>query len=109
MILNYLPLTSDETLKYMLGHIPMGRVVESEVAAEMLGSEFELLEVSKSLNLTNIEELVLLSRADAILGSRSTFSWWACYWKETQSNIWYPDLNLCLDGWTFSLGNTETA
>ena len=36
MILNYLPFTSDETLKYMLGHIPMGRVVESEVAAEML-------------------------------------------------------------------------
>ena len=82
---------------------------EPEEAAEMLGSEFELFEVSKNLNLTNAEELVLLSRVDAILASRSTFSWWACYWKETQSNIWYPDLNLCLDGWTFSLGNAETA
>ena len=36
MILNYLPLTSDETLKYMLGHIPVGSVGEPEEAAEML-------------------------------------------------------------------------
>jgi hypothetical protein len=76
---------------------------EPEEAATMLGSEFELKEISKDYDLSNAEELVLLSRTDAILASRSTFSWWACFWKEGQSNIWYPDTALCLAGWTYSL------
>ena len=76
---------------------------EPEEAATMLGSEFELMEISKDYDLSNAEELVLLSRTDAILASRSTFSWWACFWKEGQSNIWYPDTALCLAGWTYSL------
>jgi hypothetical protein len=82
---------------------------EPAKASEMLGDGYELLEISKNFNLTNAEELVLLSRVDAILASRSTFSWWACYWKEIQSNIWYPDRNLCLDGWTHSLDKAEPA
>ena len=102
-----------ENLRSITDRLPNSQVWvfsdEPEEAAEMLGSEFKLLEVSKSFNLTNAEELVLLSRTDAILASRSTFSWWACYWKETQSNIWYPDLNLCLDGWTYSSRKVETA
>ena len=102
-----------DNLRYISSRFPMSQVWifsdEPDKAAEMLGSEFELLEISKKFNLTNAEELVLLSRVDAILGSRSTFSWWACYWKEIQSNIWYPDLNLCLDGWTFSSGKVETS
>ena len=102
-----------ENLRSIMDRFPDSKVWvfsdEPDQAAEMLGSEFELLEVSKSFNLNNAEELVLLSRTDAILASRSTFSWWACYWKEAQTNIWYPDLNLCLDGWTFSSRKVETA
>jgi len=102
-----------ENLRSIMDRFPDSQVWvfsdEPDQAAEMLGSEFELLEVSKSFNLNNAEELILLSRVDAILASRSTFSWWACYWKEAQINIWYPDLNLCLDGWTFSLRKVETA
>jgi hypothetical protein len=75
---------------------------EPEAAATLLGSEFELMEISKKHELSNAEELVLLSRTDVILASRSTFSWWACFWKEVQSNIWYPDSTLCLGGWTCS-------
>ena len=102
-----------ENLRSIMVRFPNSQVWvfsdEPEEAAEMLGSEFELLEVSRSFDLTNAEELALLSRVDAILASRSTFSWWACYWKDIQSNIWYPDLNLCLDGWTHSLRKVETA
>jgi hypothetical protein len=76
---------------------------EPEEAATLLGSEFELTEISKKYHLSNAEELVLLSKADVILASRSTFSWWACFWKEVQSNIWFPDTTLCLAGWTNSL------
>jgi hypothetical protein len=81
---------------------------EPDEAAKLLGSEFDLFEVSKNFQLTNAEELLLLSRTDAILASRSTFSWWACFWKETQTNVWYPDLHLCLDGWTDSTSKVET-
>jgi hypothetical protein len=100
-----------ENLRSIVSRFPNSQVWvfsdEPDEAVEMLGSEFELLVVSKKFNLTNAEELVLLSRVDAILASRSTFSWWACYWKEVQSNIWYPDLNLCLDGWIFSSRKVE--
>jgi hypothetical protein len=96
-----------ENLRSISRQFPNGQVWvfsdEPEEAATLLGSEFELMEISKKYDLSNAEELVLLSRADVILASRSTFSWWACFWKEVQSNIWYPDNTLCLAGWTYSL------
>ena len=102
-----------ENLRSILRRFPNSQVWvfsdEPEEAATLLGSEFELMEISNKHELSNAEELVLLSRTDVILASRSTFSWWACYWKEVQSNIWYPGSTLCLVGWTNSLrADSET-
>lgn len=96
-----------KNLRSIVGQFPNSQVWvfsdEPEEAGKFLGSEFDLIEISKKYELSNAEELVLLSRADVILASRSTYSWWACFWKEVQSNIWYPDMRLCLPGWTNSL------
>lgn len=95
-----------ENLRFISRQFPNSQVWvfsdEPEEAATLLGTEFELMEISKKYELSNAEELVLLSRTDVILASKSTFSWWACFWKEVQSNIWYPDTRLCLAGWTYS-------
>lgn len=73
---------------------------EPAEAQEMLGSiRKEVHNVSATYNFNNAEEMKLLSLSDALICSRSTFSWWAAFWNQNQNLIFYPDEKSCLPGW----------
>jgi hypothetical protein len=55
--------------------------------------------ISEKYKLNNAEEMKLLSLSDALICSRSTFSWWAAFWNQNQNSIFYPDGKSCLPGW----------
>lgn len=59
----------------------------------------EIYNISETHKLNNAEEMKLLSLSDALICSRSTFSWWAAFWNQNQNLIFYPDEKSCLPGW----------
>ena len=46
--------------------------------------------ISEGFDLSVCEELLLMSKCEVLLCSRSTFSFWAGFWNKNQSNIFYP-------------------
>jgi hypothetical protein len=67
---------------------------------KMLGGfSGDIRNISANHNLNNAEEMRLLSLSDALICSRSTFSWWAAFWSQNQNSIFYPDGGSCLTGW----------
>ncbi|ASY15370.1 Alpha-1,2-fucosyltransferase-like protein [Candidatus Planktophila sulfonica] len=72
---------------------------EPNVAASFVGDISPVKVISEDFELTNAEELSLLANSDLIIASHGTFSWWSCFWKERQENIYYPDPALCLSEW----------
>jgi hypothetical protein len=63
---------------------------EPDAIPEFLPVNLKVRSISSSYNLTACEELVLMSQCDALLGSRSTFSFWAGFWNSNQKRIYYP-------------------
>jgi hypothetical protein len=72
---------------------------EPKVAASFVSEMAATKVISEDFELTNAEELSLLAMLDVIIASHGTFSWWSCFWKESQENIYYPDPRLCLSEW----------
>jgi hypothetical protein len=72
---------------------------EPKVAASFVEDIVPVNAISENYELTNAEELCLLTFSDLIIASHGTFSWWGCFWKEDQENIYYPDPALCLPNW----------
>ena len=67
-------------------------VFSDEPAAipDFLPPDLKMRIVSSTSSLTVCEELVLMSKCAALLGSRSTFSFWAGFWNSNQDSIYYP-------------------
>jgi hypothetical protein len=63
---------------------------EPDAIPEFLPAHLKVRSISSSYSLTACEELVLMSQCDALLGSRSTFSFWASFWNSNQERIYYP-------------------
>jgi hypothetical protein len=72
---------------------------EPKVAASFVGEIAPVKVISGEFELTNAEELCLLAASDLIIASHGTFSWWGCFWKLEQDDIYYPDPALCLPNW----------
>lgn len=72
---------------------------EPNVAASFVSGISPVKVIGEDFELTNAEELSLLANSDLIIASHGTFSWWSCFWKERQENIYYPDPALCLSEW----------
>lgn len=72
---------------------------EPKVAASFLQEITPVKVISEEYELTNAEELCLLADSDLIIASHGTFSWWGCFWKQEQDDIYYPDPALCLSNW----------
>jgi hypothetical protein len=71
--------------------------IEAQKMLEEIGAE--VYNISETHKLNNVEEMRLLSLSDALICSRSTFSWWAAFWNQNQNSIFYPDQKSCLPGW----------
>lgn len=63
---------------------------EPHAVSDFLPESPNLRNISSSRLLTACEELVLMSKCTALLGSKSTFSFWAGFWNSNQDNIYYP-------------------
>ena len=63
---------------------------EPDAISDFIPSNLKLRSVSSTSSLTVCEELVLMSKCAALLGSRSTFSFWAGFWNPHQDSIYYP-------------------
>jgi hypothetical protein len=63
---------------------------EPEAVPDFLPIDFEYRVISSTNGLTTSEELVIMSKCSVLLGSRSTFSFWAGFWNLKQENIYYP-------------------
>jgi hypothetical protein len=63
---------------------------EPNAIPDFIPSSFKIRSISSTSSLTVCEELVLMSKCSALLGSRSTFSFWACFWNSNQNSIYYP-------------------
>lgn len=70
---------------------------EAQKMLEGIGAE--IYNISDTHKFSNVEEMRLLSLSDALICSRSTFSWWAAFWNQNQNSIFYPDQKSCLPGW----------
>jgi hypothetical protein len=65
---------------------------EPEAVFDFLPKNYSYQIISSSYKLSTSEELVLMSKCFVLLGSRSTFSFWAGYWNLNQRNIYYPGI-----------------
>jgi hypothetical protein len=73
---------------------------EPEKALEMMPNDLNAKVISRDYQLTNAEELKLISLTDGVIASHGTFSWWGCYWNKNQKRVFYPEPGICLPGWT---------
>lgn len=76
---------------------------EPNAVSEFLPASIKLRNISSSRLLTACEELVLMSKCAALLGSRSTFSFWAGFWNSNQDSIYYPGPVAGFPRWNNSL------
>ena len=76
---------------------------EPSAVSDFLPASPNLRNISASGLLTACEELVLMSKCTALLGSRSTFSFWAGFWNSNQDNIYYPGTVVGFAEWHNSL------
>ena len=59
--------------------------------AKTIFGKFEKVRlIEKSLGLTPAEEMILMSRTDGLIASKSTFSWWAAYLSDFQTSVVSP-------------------
>lgn len=66
------------------------------LASNLLPTHLRFRNISAERNLNSAEEMLLMSQCDFIVSSKSTFSWWACFWKGNSGNIYSPH-----DGWRY--------
>ena len=57
------------------------------------------IKVISSNKLSPSEELFLLSKSSYIIGSNSTFSFWACVFHKSLNSVYVPANSLTLPGW----------
>jgi hypothetical protein len=50
-------------------------------------------------NLSDFEQLCLMARCNAIIASKSSFSWWACNWSVFPENVVFPIQNWINQRW----------
>lgn len=76
---------------------------EPNAVSDFLPESTKLRNISSYGLLTPCEELVLMTRCAALLGSRSTFSFWAGFWNSNQDSIYYPGPVVGFPRWHNSL------
>lgn len=76
---------------------------EPEAVSDFLPMDIDYQVISSTHKLSTSEELVLMSKCSVLLGSRSTFSFWAGFWNIKQENIYYPGVVEGFPSWRNSL------
>jgi hypothetical protein len=74
---------------------------EPIAAEEYMIKDYPFLNISAKYAFSAPEELLLLSSCRFIIGSASSYSWWACFLKHQQENISFPIDSWALEEWAY--------